>query len=296
MDAKSVAQNAGANNLSPAPYIKDVLAQNYLVLPVNKNDTTPLFSQDISRALLHESILYVLRSMSQLVSYEAIYTKHEFSWALVTLYYSNYFSVLSMNRLAGNAVSTVKTNSNSNSNSYEISTTTNPTYFNIKKIQKNNHILVWQINYKLYGNFNWIDSSCDQIIVKVNNNNYYEKTIREYMNYHPDSYRELLQTKTNHSVSLSFFGKNYMNKPDNIASLPFDTDLEKDIANLECRAIYRQMIVLTILREVVKILEPTSKSIVISYFRSFSKNIMDKNPFKSKLKSFFHDIIHDLSS
>ena len=65
---------------------------------------------------------------------------------------------------------------------------------------------------------------------------------------------ELFQENSNRSSSLSLFRKNYTNQPDNILLL-FKSDLnslEGTIANLECRAVYRQIIVLTILSEVKK--------------------------------------------
>jgi|SRR5919199_5812363 hypothetical protein len=85
MDVKSIASRVSADGLSPAPYVKEVLNENSIILPKNKGETTTLFRAEMSRALLHESILYLLRSMSQIVSYEAAYTKHQFSWAAVTL-------------------------------------------------------------------------------------------------------------------------------------------------------------------------------------------------------------------
>ncbi|NJL22973.1 MAG: hypothetical protein HC895_22565 [Leptolyngbyaceae cyanobacterium SM1_3_5] len=128
MDVKSVAVKAGADGLSPAPYVKEILDQNFLVLPETIGKSYSLFSQDMSRALLHEALLYLLRSMSHAVCYEAIYSKHQFSWALVTLYYSNYFCALSMNRLAGRAISTA-----TNGKSYEIISSAIQSSFSIKK-------------------------------------------------------------------------------------------------------------------------------------------------------------------
>jgi hypothetical protein len=171
MDARSLAIQAGADNLSPARYIKDVLAASSPVLPISTGDNVflPGISPDIGRALLNEAIRYILRSMSQLVSYEVIYNKRQFSWALVTLYYSNYFSVLSMNRLAGSAISTVE----QSAKHYEIAAV--PNRFTITRINRNNHELVWKTNYRLYQNFNWSDSSCDETIINVStkNKNYY---------------------------------------------------------------------------------------------------------------------------
>lgn len=75
--------------------------------------------------------------------------------------------------------------------------------------------------------------------------------------------------------------------------LPFTNDMEKVVANLECRAVGRQVIVLRILREVFNILQPTSKKIVSQYFSGFSKNIMSRPPFNSKLKIVFQELIKD---
>jgi hypothetical protein len=118
MDVRIVATKAAIDGLSPAPYIKNLLAQYFPTLPRDIGSSTQLFSQNISRALLNEAALYLLRAMSHIVSYEAIYSKQQFSWALVTLYYANYFCVLSMNRLAGNAISST------NGKHYEITADT----------------------------------------------------------------------------------------------------------------------------------------------------------------------------
>jgi len=288
MDARSVAMRAGADGLSPAPYVKDTLSQNFLSLPSNIGTTSTLFSQSMSRALLHESVLYLLRAMSHMVSYEAVYTKHQFSWALVTLYYSNYFSALSMNRLAGRAISTT------NSRSYDITADTIQSNFLVERISANNHISVWSTNYSLYANFNWRDSSYDGILVKVNSGSqdHYERKSREFINYHPDSYKEILKSKSRENL-ISSFGKYYSSSPSTVLILPFANDLEKIVANLECRAIGRQIIILHILREVFEILQPTSREIVSQYFASFSKNIMSRSPFNSKLKIVFQELVKD---
>jgi hypothetical protein len=288
MDTRSVAMRAGADGLSPAPYVKDILSQNFLSLPSNVGTRSTFFSQSMSRALLHESVLYLLRAMSQMVSYEAVYTKHQFSWALVTLYYSNYFSALSMNRLAGRAISTT------NGRSYDITADTIQSNFFIERITANNHISVWSTNYSLYASFNWQDSSYDGTLIKVNigSQDHYERKSREFINYHPDSYKELLQSKSRENL-ISFFGKYYNSSPSTVMLLPFTNDMEKVVANLECRAVGRQVIVLRILREVFNILQPTSKKIVSQYFSGFSKNIMSRPPFNSKLKIVFQELIKD---
>lgn len=288
MDARSVAMKAGADGLSPADYVKNILSQNFPLLPNKIGSIEPLFSPDMSRALLHESLLYLLRSMSHIVSYEAIYSKHQFSWALVTLYYSNYFCALSMNRLAGKAISTT------NGNSYEVVSEAVQSSFSVERIAVNNHKLVWETNYDLYSGFNWLDTSCDGIIVKVITKDHYERKSREWINYHPDSYKELFKPKSNKKSIISFFGKNYNSSPATVVLLPFSDNMEKMIANFECRAIARQTIILTIFCEISKILQPTSKAILRDYFNNFSKNIMSQSPFNSKLKSTFQSLISDL--
>jgi len=288
MNARSVAIKAGADGLSPTPYVKNVLSQNFAALPNSIDSSSTLFCADISRALLHESLLYLLRAMSHIICYEAIYSKNQFSWALVTLYYSNYFCALSMNRLAGKAISTT------NGKNFEIVSSQIQSNFEVKRIKVNNHKLVWDTNYDLYSNFNWKDIFYDGVIIKVINRDHYERKSRESINYHPDSYKEIFKTKSQQNNIASFFGKNYIDSPPNIALLPFTDDIERMIANLECRAIARQIILLTIFNEVSKILQPTSKAVLREYFRNFSNNVMNHSPFNSKLKSTFQPLINNL--
>lgn len=288
MDTKSVAIKAAADGLSPAPYIKDTLSQSLLLLPQNINAVTQLFSQNMSRAFLHESILYLLRSMSHMVSYEALYTKHQLSWALVTLYYSNYFCVLSMNRLAGSAVSSV------NLHHFKITADSKiQSNFYIQKVKVNNHVDVWNANYQLYADFNWQDTSYDGTLIKVTTPDHFERKTREHINYHPDSYKELFKSKSMKDL-LSYCGKNYNTSPGATAFLPYFDETEKMIAYLESRAIGRQIIVLTIMNQVKVTLESTSTAYLLQYFRSFSKNIMSKPPFNTKLKLIFQDYIVNL--
>lgn len=286
MDVRSIAMRAAADGLSPAPYVKDILGQNFPSLPVNVGTTGTLFSQSLSRALLHESLLYLLRAMSHMVSYEAIYTKHQFSWALVTLYYSNYFSALSMNRLAGRAISTT------NGKSFDIIADIIQSNYLIERIATNNHVSVWSTNYDLYASFNWQDSSYDGTLIRVNVKDHYERKSREFINYHPDSYKELFKSRSKGNL-MSCFGKNYCTSPSTVMLLPFSNDIERMIATLECRAIGRQVIILSITREIFNILQPTSKEIVSEYFIGFSKNIMNRSPFNSKLKAIFQSLVKD---
>jgi len=289
MDARSVATKAAADGLSPAPYVKNLLIEYFPTLPRDVGSSTQLFSQDIGRALLNESVLYLLRAMSHMVSYEVIYSKHQFSWALVTLYYANYFCALSMNRLAGKAISSA------NGKHYEVTADRIQSSFQIKRIGVNNHTLVWDTNYNLYADFNWQDSSYNGTLIKVSNRNHFERKLRENINYHPDSYKELFSSRSNKNL-LSCFGKNYWVSPTTVLLLPFPNETEKDIANLECRSIGRQIILLTILGEIKKILQPSSKSILVGYFNNFSKNIMNRPPFNSKLKLMFQSLIQDCLS
>ena len=286
MDVRSIATSAAVDGLSPAPYVKTILGQNFPSLPVNVGNTGTLFSQDLSRAILHESLLYLLRAMSHMVSYESIYTKHQFSWALVTLYYSNYFSALSMNRLAGRAISTT------NGKSFDIVADRVQSNYLIERITTNNHKLVWSTNYDLYSSFNWKNSSYDGTLVKVNMKDHYERKSREFVNYHPDSYKELFKSRSNGNF-ISCFRRNYCTSPSTVMLLPFPGDIERMIATLECRAIGRQVIILSIIHEIFDLLQPTSKEIVSKYFISFSKNIMSRSPFNSKLKTIFHSLVND---
>lgn len=187
MDIRTVALNASADGLSPAPYVKDVLSHRFPILPTKIGQNNSLFSPEMSRALLHESLLYFLRSLSQIIGYEAAYKKSQFSWALVTLYYANYFCVLSLNRLAGKAISTTQ------KNSYEVTSNPIQSDFLVEKVSVNNHQSIWKTNYELYSQFNWHDNSYDGIIVRVSpaNRDHYERKNREFVNYHPDSYKEL---------------------------------------------------------------------------------------------------------
>ncbi|MEP0883348.1 hypothetical protein NDI49_17480 [Trichocoleus sp. ST-U3] len=292
MDVKSIASRVSADGLSPAQYVKEVLNENLMILPKNKGETTTLFRAEMSRALLHESILYLLRSMSQIVSYEAAYTKHQFSWAAVTLYYANYFSVLSMNRLAGVAISTA------NGTSYEVKADTIQSNFFIERIAVNNHKLIWDTNYDLYSSFNWYDNSYDGTIINVplKDRKHTERKEREYLNYHPDSYKELFKSHKKQQNTRSFFGKYYSISPEalTLTSSSFSDSFELTIANLESGAMARQTIVLEILKEVIHLLQPISKSIVVEYFQDFTRNIMSKSPFNSKLKNIFNNRIKSL--
>lgn len=291
MDVRILATQASLDGLSPPSYIKNCLAENAGRLPQSVGDKQQFFSQNISRSMLHEALRFLLRSISQIVSYEAICSRNQFSWALVTLYYSNYFSVLSLNRLAGSAISTL------NGRNYKIIRTGIQSNFEVERIKVNNHQLIWQDNYSLYANFNWHDTSYDSIIIKVIHNvnrDHYERKSREFINYHPDSYEELFSSKSTINKMRSFWGQNYTNSPLAIELIPFQNKIEEMFAKLECRAVARQIILLNIFAETLNYLEPTSKNIVQQYFNQFSKNIIVKAPFNSKLKPLLHDFIKKL--
>ena len=225
--------------------------------------------------MLHEALRYLLRSMSQIASYEVICSRHQFSWALVTLYYSNYFSILSMNRLAGSAISTTEKGP-----TYKVARTEVQSNFWVERINVNNHKEIWQDNYNLYADFNWHDNLYDEIIIKVirqANRDHYERKSRERMNYYPDSYEELFNSRSTINEINSFWGKNYTTSPTTVDLLPFSKNkIEEMFAKLECRAIARQIIILTIFTEILKRLEPTSKNILMEYFNKFSKNVMTR--------------------
>jgi hypothetical protein len=92
-----------------------------------------------------------------------------------------------MNRLAGSAISTA------NGHNYKIVRTEVQSNFLVERTKVNNHKEIWQDNYNLYADFNWHDNLYDGIIIKViANQDHYERKSREYINYHPDSYEELL--------------------------------------------------------------------------------------------------------
>ena len=258
MDVRTLAEKASIDGLSPPSYIKYFLAERAYILPKNIGDKEQIVSPIIGQAMLHEALRYLLRSMCQIVSYEVVCSKHQFSWALVTLYYSNYFSVLSMNRLAGSAISTA------NRNNYKIARTEVQSNFWVERTKVNNHKEIWQDNYNLYANFNWHDNLYDEIIIKVIrpvNRDHYERKSREYINYHPDSYEELFNSRSTINEINSFWGKNYTSSPTTVDLLPFSKNkIERMFAKLECRAIARQIIILTIFTEILNKLEPTSKN------------------------------------
>ena len=164
MDTRSVAQQAGALGMMPSDYVKNVLVSSSISpLIVTKISSTVLvYEAAFLRALLYESLLFLLRSMSHLVAYEVAAAKNQFSWAAVTLYYANYFSVLSMNRVAGEAISTTPVGA-----TYKVTLKTSPALFDIQNVEVNNHKAVWLANCRLYQTFNWRDSSLDGIIVKI---------------------------------------------------------------------------------------------------------------------------------
>ena len=286
MDVRTLAEKASMDGLSPPSYIKSFLAERAFILPGNIGDKEQIFSPIIGQAMLNESLRYFLRSMSQIASYEVLCSRHQFSWALVTLYYSNYFSVLSMNRLAGSAISTV------NGRNYKILRTEVQSNFCVKRINVNNHKEIWTDNYNLYADFNWHNNLYDGIIIRVihqDNKDHYERKSREYINYHPDSYEELFNSRAKTNEINSFWGKNYTNPPTTIDLLPFPQEIEKMFAKLESRAIARQIIILSIFSEISERLEPTSKNIIKEYVNKFSKNVMTRPPFSSKLKPLFQD-------
>jgi hypothetical protein len=293
MDVRTLAEKASIDGLSPPSYIKSFLAERAFILPRNIGDRQQIVSPIIGQAMLHEALRYLLRSMSQIASYEVICSRHQFSWALVTSYYSNYFSVLSMNRLAGSAISTA------NGHNYKISRTEVQSNFCVERTKVNNHKEIWQDNYNLYADFNWHDNLYDEIIIKViraANKDHYERKSREYINYHPDSYEELFNSRSTINEINSFWGKNYTNSPTTVDLLPFSKNkIEEMFAKLECRAIARQIIILTIFTEILKRLEPTSKNILMDYFNKFSKNVMTRPPFSSKLKPLFQDFFQNLT-
>lgn len=288
----SIAQQAAADGLAPATYMKNILAELAPTLRQPSDRSVPIYKPELGRALLHESILYLFRSMSQLVSYEAAYSKRQFSWSAVTLYYSNYFSVLSMNRLAGAAVSTIA----NQGETYEVTADQAQSHFVIKKIHKNNHQLIWEKNYALYSDFSWHNQAYDGSIVKIQPGDrcrHYERKKREYLNYHPDSYRELFESGTKRKEISSLFGQSYMSNPTNLALLPFPDDWSGIIATLESSATARQLVILEILKKVFQQLQPNSRQVLVDYNKMFSKNIMSQAPFKSKLRMIFQNRIKE---
>jgi hypothetical protein len=299
-DSQQIAQLAAAEGISPTKYVKDLLIEPAMLpfLPQNVNQSITHFSPEIPRALLFEAIKFYLRSMSQLVSYETLFSKNQFSWGLVALYYSSYFSALSMNRLAGCSITTLSVSGNT----FEINAGTVSGNYTIKRIRNNNHIIVWDANYRLFSNFVWIDSSLDGYIIKVTAapNKYLEKRRREFYNYHPESYQELSLNKGKITEVKNLKGQYYGIAPTVVSSLPLTDGWIRDIAYLESTATARHLILTKILSSVL--IEMGSKSlytserIFIDIVNDFARNMISQPPFDNKLRREFHEYVKSLTS
>jgi len=291
-DVTSLATKAAADGLEPLKIVKDVLTPLSIFLPNNVGEKNMIFSLELGPALLHEAFLYHFRSLCQLVAYDAAYSKKQFSWAGVTLYYSNFFSVLAMNRLAGSAVST----STAAKRSFKISAEPVQSNYLVERVDSNNHVIVWESNYKLFDDFNWLDSSCDGIIIQVPKiaRKFYEKRSREFLNYNPTSYAEMFKTKSGLRDMQSPHGKFYTFPPTSLPALLIEDDWQKMIATLECHAIARQKIVMAILENTYNRLGPSSKRTIKQMAGAFSKNVMTMPPFRSHLKTLYLDSLNAL--
>lgn len=163
--------------------------------------------------------------------------------------------------------------------------------YSIERIEQNNHILIWKTNYDLFYTFNWIDASCDGVVVQVPQlgRNYYEKRRREYLNYHPTSYTELFKTRKGLRGMAVPHGRYYSYAPNSLPGLLFPDEWQRTIATLESYATARQVIVLAILEEAYNRLGVSSQRYVKSMVESFSKNIMTHSPFTSRLRSLYSE-------
>lgn len=290
MDSLSVARQSAFLGLMPPEPVKNVLASTSVspLLPV-KGGSVRLTEAALLRALFYEAVQFLLRSMSYLVGYEAAIAKDQFSWGAVTLYYANYYCVLAMNRLAGEAVSTRQIGG-----TYQIRLEYPPSLFAIKCIEINNHKEVWMANARLYETFNWRDASLDGTIVRVpkaHHNDHPERKAREEINYHPQSYKEIMAGSGTHRHMKNICGKYYSIAPDILAALPIGDTFEKQIAMFECHAVARQMLLLTVLGHAFDELKshPASRYWVYDTIRQFSRNYLTHLPFKFKLKTLYQE-------
>ena len=290
-DTVSLATRASADGLEPLTIVKDVLTSRSPALPTQTGTTGTLYSLELGPALLHEAFLYHFRSLYQLVAYDAAFCKKQHSWAGVTLYYSNFFSILAMNRLAGGAASTT-----AGGRHFKVSAEQVQSSYTIEKIETNNHVIVWKTNYELFYNFNWRDTSCDGVVIQVPHvaRKLYEKQRREYLNYNPTSYVEMFRTGNKLRDMAAPHGRFYTFPPASIPGLLIEDEWNQTIATLECHAIARQQIVMAILEEVYIKLGSSSKRTIKGLAASFSKNIMTMTPFRSQLKTIFLDSLQEL--
>lgn len=287
-----LAQQTAADGLVPPKFLKNVLVGQLTQLPVSVNSTTKVFDPNISRALFHEAVVYFFRSLSQLVGYEASYQRRQLSWAGVTLYYSNYFSILSMNRLAGLAITTLPS-----AGTFSVFREPTQSSFSIQRINRNNHEQVWSDNYNLYSNFSWYDTSFDGSIIKVHSSHrqHYERRRREFLNYHPDSYQEIFSSSTKNREHTKICGSYLCSNPNNVNYLIME-EWEETIAKLESAATARQIICLAIIAEAKEQVAFGSQSSIRESARKFSKNFMTQSPFNSKLRVLFLEELGRLSS
>jgi len=280
----SIATQIGSLGVVPCSCLKDILGNGTILLPTDVKKPINHFSNDLVRAQLFEALRFGFRSLSHLVAYEALAERRQLSWSGVTLYYANYFAVLSLNRLAGRSISTLNTGS-----SFELSAGSTIGNFDIKRLEVNNHKLVWTSNYDLYSDFNWRDTDYDDTIVKVRSDPYrhYERKTREYMNYHPGSYSEIFMSS---AMSSNLSRRFYTDKPNVVWSLPLDEEARK-IALLESAACARQDIIFSIFAEVYASLQPESRLVFNGYATQFSKRVASYPPYSVKLKAMLYNFL-----
>ncbi len=286
MDSLSVARDASTSGLLPSGAIKSVLASAsvYPLIPRAMQQLVQVNEASLQRALTYEALLFLLRSMSHLVGYEAVVASDQISWGGVTLYYSNYYAALAMNRLAGEAVSTL-----AGGGSYHIERVRAPSLFEIRKSEVNNHKAVWAANFRLYENFNWRDATLDGSIVQVPSHlqfNHPERKMREEINYHPESYKEITASSSTRRRLRSICGRNYFTSPDILGSLPFTDQIERQIATFESHAVSRQILLLAIFAQIFTEMRAyqSSRSCIYEMIQSFTRNYLVHIPFRTALR------------
>ncbi len=174
-------------------FIKDAIRENPYVPPSSITRSFQSFSlSDLKKSFYKEVNLYLDKSIYQYIISRQLLNNGHFSWADVTQYYANFFSISGLIRLHEHGFSMIGNNGieiqNDSANKYKV-----------RKISNNGlHRVVWDKFYSLFQNFNYKPHIFYFICTPLeNNNNYYESDRRNTINYGPgEGYKEIYSTQS----------------------------------------------------------------------------------------------------
>ncbi len=174
-------------------FIKDAIRENPYVPPSSITKSFQSFSlSDLKKSFYKEVNLYLDKSIYQYIISRELLNSGHFSWAAVTQYYANYYSISGLIRLHEHGFSKIGNKGieiqNDSANKYKV-----------RKISNNGlHRVVWDKFYSLFQNFDYKPHIFYFICVPLqSNNNYYESDRRNTINYGPgEGYNEIYYTQS----------------------------------------------------------------------------------------------------